>query len=400
MPSPRPVFVHIGLQKTGTSYLQSIFWQSQAELTRQGLDMVPGSKRDTFHLMLCVRDRYNPEFDPPEVAEALDRLPAALAAAKGSRALISEECLAVATHDQIKSLLAACAGREVHVIVTLRDLGRQIPSAWQQLLQSGGSVKFNAYLRRLQKTEHRHRAKYWVEKNVIEILDRWAEHVPESRIHLVTVPPPGSDPDALLERFGQVVGIDVSRLNREVGRLNKSIGRNQAEVLSLVNSHLDKVNRRRNVYGEVGKRYFAVKVLGAQPGERILVPDQYRDWVHQVSERHVRRIEAGNFQVVGDLQDLVSVDATFASGSVRPADGDLVDVATIALAQMLDERMENQRNRRTVEPTVVSVKKAALPAQAPWLGARKATKWLGIARLAALLWCPIQIKFSLTGVRR
>lgn len=357
MPSSRPVFIHIGLQKTGTSYLQSIFWQSQAALRRQGLDMVPGSKRETFHLMLCVRDRFNPEFDPPEVADALDRLPAALAAAEGTRVLITEECLAVATHDQIEALLAACAGREVHVIVTLRDLGRQIPSAWQQLLQSGGSLKFNAYLRRLQKTEDRHRAKYWVEKNVIEILDRWAAHVPESRIHVVTVPPPGSDPDALLERFCEVLDINAKPLNREVGRLNKSIGRNQAEVLSLVNGHLDKVNRRRNVYGEVGKRYFAVKVLGAQPGERILVPEKYRDWVHEVSRRHVRRIEAGDFPVVGDLQDLVSVDATFARGSL-PSDADLVDVSTIALAQMLGDRMETHRNRRAPEVTVVPAKKS------------------------------------------
>ena len=109
MPEPRPLYLHIGLQKTGTSYLQSIFWQSQDELRRQGLDLVPGSKRDTFHLMLRVRQRYNPGFDPPAVADALDRLPGQLAKAKGPRALISEESLAPASDVQIRELVSACS---------------------------------------------------------------------------------------------------------------------------------------------------------------------------------------------------------------------------------------------------------------------------------------------------
>ena len=35
------VFVHIGLQKTGTSFLQNILFNSTEPLARQGLDLVP-----------------------------------------------------------------------------------------------------------------------------------------------------------------------------------------------------------------------------------------------------------------------------------------------------------------------------------------------------------------------
>ncbi len=76
MPSRR-LYLHIGLQKTGTSYLQSIMWRNQDLLRELGLDLVPPSKRETFHLMLDVRERYRPEFDPPAVATALQRLPGA-----------------------------------------------------------------------------------------------------------------------------------------------------------------------------------------------------------------------------------------------------------------------------------------------------------------------------------
>lgn len=346
MSNARPVYLHIGLQKTGTSYLQSIFWQSQKELTRQGLDMVPGSKRDTFHLMLSVRGRFNPEFDPPEAGRALDKLPAQLSSARGTRALISEESLAPCTDEQIKTLVAACADREVHLVLTVRDLGRQIPSAWQQLLQSGGSMGFDAYLRRLKKSEHRPTSKHWANKNINEILDRWSAHIPERRIHVVTVPPPGSEPELLLRRFCEVLAVDSSRLDREVARLNESVGRTQAELLSRVNGHLSKVDRRRDVYGDIGKRYFAVKVLGAQRGDRILVPARHRDWVQEVSAKYVDRIAAGDFQVVGDLSDLSPVAEVFARGSAAPRDAEVADVAARALAQMLGERMERHRQRR------------------------------------------------------
>ena len=82
MPSRR-LYLHIGLQKTGTSYLQSIMWRNQDLLRELGLDLVPPSKRETFHLMLNVRDRYRPEFDPPAAASALKRLPGQLASASG-----------------------------------------------------------------------------------------------------------------------------------------------------------------------------------------------------------------------------------------------------------------------------------------------------------------------------
>ena len=69
----RPLYVHIGLQKTGTTYLQGIFWQSLDQLRAQGLDMLPPSRQHTFWLMLDVRGRYRLATDPPAVGRALER---------------------------------------------------------------------------------------------------------------------------------------------------------------------------------------------------------------------------------------------------------------------------------------------------------------------------------------
>ncbi len=359
-----PLFLHIGLQKTGTSYLQSIFWQSQDSLRAQGLDMVPGSKRDTFWLMLRVRGRYNPEFDPPAVARALDRLPAALARAVSGRALVSEESLAPADQAQIQELMDACAGREVHVVVTVRDLARQIPSAWQQTLQGGGADSFPVYLDRLRKNEGKPNGRLWRNKDVVGVLERWREFVPPERIHVVTVPPSGSDPELLLKRFCSVIGVDEGLLDREVAKSNSALRHVHAEVLRRVNANLDRSHRRRDVYGDIGKRYFAVRVLGDADGggEKVKLPRSLEPWCTEVSQRFVDHIAGGGYDVVGDLDDLLPTGSAFADRMQEPTADEVADAASAALATVLTGQMDKLRNRRATAQAAPA--RASLPRRA------------------------------------
>ena len=365
--APRRVFLHIGLLKTGTSYLQTVMWQNLDELHRQGLDMVPGSKRETFHLMLRARDRYKPEVDPPDVASALDRLPGQLAAATGDRVLITEESLAPATADQIEALLGACTSREVHVIVTLRDLGRQIPSAWQQTLQAGMSLTYQGYLRRMRRTEGDIANRYWSSKDVEAILARWSQFVPPERLHLVLVPPPGASHEELLHRFCRVIEVDPEPLDREVQRSNESVGRAQAELLRRVNAKLDPSLQARELYGDVGKRYFAVRVLGKQKSDKIQVPREHEEWTRAVSQRFIDAIAAGGYPVEGDLSDLQPTPDAF-TDETKVSHKQVAESAVAALASMLAFDMEKLRNRRT---------KARRGGGAPATALRRA---LGVAR--------------------
>jgi hypothetical protein len=345
MPPTRRLYVHIGLQKTGTSYLQNIMWLNQDRLRELGLDLVPETKRATFDLMLAVRERYDAAFDPPGVATALQKLPQELAAASQPAALITEESIAAATSPQIVRFLAACADREVHVVITLRDLGRQIPSAWQQTLQSGGQMPYPRYLSRLRTLEGRPRTRLWANKDVAAILERWSDHVPVERTHLVTVPPPGSPKQELLERFGRALAIDVARLDRDVARSNESIGRVQAELLRRINAGLAPEFRSREVYGDVGKRYLAMRVLGPQQGEKIRVPPEYEEWCRDVSQRFVDVIVKGGYPVEGDVLDLIPSSRAFAP-QARVTPREVADASVAAMTTMLTDDMTRLRTRR------------------------------------------------------
>ena len=349
MATPR-LYLHIGLQKTGTSYLQRIFWDSVPALAAQGVDLVPDSKRAMFRLMLDARERFDPTIDQPSVSRAVDRLPAQLQQARDT-ALISQESLATATTPQIRRLLAATANREVHVVVTMRDLGRQIPSAWQQTLQNGKSRRFEAYVRNLE-SQAGQDAQVWATMDGPRILKRWGREVPPERIHVVTVPPSGSEPRLLLDRFCSVVGMSPESLTiDETSRGNRGLRAEQAEVLRRVNELLPPEFMRRDVYGDLGKRYFAVKVLGDDQGTRIQLPASRQAWCTDISQQYVEHIEGAGYQVAGDLGDLLPSPASFADEAVRVSHREVAALSSRALADMLVDRMEEREARRAARAT-------------------------------------------------
>ena len=348
--SARPVFLHIGLQKTGTSYLQAIFWAAQDQLRTQGLDLVPGTKRDTFHLMLDVRGRYDPDHDPTDVATAVERLPAQLAAAPGPRALVSEESLASCTVAQARRLVDACAGREVHVVVTVRDLARLLPSMWQQQLRSGGDIGWDDYLDNVVGRQGPAAKRFWNNQGLVKVLQRWSTVVPPERIHLVTVPPSGAPPTLLLERYCEVLGVDPRPLAEHTPRGNPSLGRVEAELLRRVNASLPAERRRRQVYGTVGKRYFSQDVLGELRGDRTRVPQRLQTWCTEQAERVVATVTSGGYDVHGDLDDLRPRPESFGPDGGQVSDTEVADVAVAAITTMLERRMarlvRQQRRRR------------------------------------------------------
>lgn len=340
------IYIHVGLQKTGTSYLQGIMFASLEALAEQGVALVPATKRGTFWLMLDVRGRYRPDFDPPAVARSVDDFAAALAGSSAPRVLLSEESLAPASDEQITRLLAACGEREVHLVVTLRDLARQIPSAWQEALKAGATDTFEAYLEKLRRHEGRPGHPLWRQKDVVHLLDAWTRQVPSERVHVVTVPPSGSDPTLLLQRFCEVLGVASERLDREVLRKNEGLKHVGAEVLRRVNAQLAPTHLRRDIYGDVGKRYLSTTILAQQDGRRIEIPEEYRAWTRSVSMRHVDYLAAQDFDVVGDLADLVPGAESFSTQPSRPSEAEVGAAATAALAVVIGDEMDRRRAAR------------------------------------------------------
>jgi hypothetical protein len=345
MPTSRRLYVHIGLQKTGTSYLQGVMLGNRDQLASQGLALVPPTKKEAFELMLAVRERYNPDRDSPSVADALPRFEALLARTKSPRMLLSQESLSAAKPAQVKRFLAACDSVDVHVVLTVRDLARSVPSAWQQDLRAGRTPTYRGYLRRLQRMEGKGAARHpWIQLDPPAVLARWAAELPEGRVHVVTVPPAGGSPTLLLERFCRVIDVDPTGLTDAETPRNTSLGRVQAEVLRRVNRELPDEVLWRQVYGGVGKRFFAGEVLTDQTSRRILVPSALRPWCEEVSSRQVAALQTAGYHVEGTLEDLRCPDTAFTDEAEEPRHREVASAAVTALARMLALRASGRRS--------------------------------------------------------
>ena len=95
---------------------------------------------------------------------------------------------------------------EVHLIVTVRALHRQLPASWQEQVKGGMSLPFRLFLNRVRDREGRGEW-FWDVQDAIDILDRWGPRARPSQVHIVTVPIGSSDPDLLWARFSSVLSL-------------------------------------------------------------------------------------------------------------------------------------------------------------------------------------------------
>jgi hypothetical protein len=334
-------YLHIGLQKTGTSYLQAVFWQSQAALAAEGLRMLPGTKASTFALMLAARERGGA--DPGALEALADELRASLAEGDTSTYLTTQESLAPASTEQVRRLVARLTGVEVHVVVTVRDLARQLPSVWQQKLSARKSYTFEEFLDAVVARSPRAR-EFWDSQDLPSVLDRWSAAVPSERIHVVTVPPVGSPPGLLLERFCRVLSVDPSVVDPEVPRANAALGRGQAELLRRVNLALGDRLATRQANRPV-KLYFAKRVLAAQKGSPTLAPARLEEWCRETSATHQRHLRLGGYDVVGSLEDLAPRTESFTEEDQTAVEQEVSEAAVAAIATMLVDRHRGTTRR-------------------------------------------------------
>ena len=338
----RRCYIHVGLPKTGTSFLQSVLRQSEETLTAQGLDLLPRTWIGRRYLTVALRDRLDPETDPPAAFKVLDRLRKEARRATGDRALISREVLGALTPDQIPPLLDALPGYEIHVVVTVRDLARTLPSGWQQETQTLSTTSLDDFVAEFadgsgagpaaSANKHRRRV-------LQSVLDSWEHHVPADRIHVVTVPPSSAGPRVLLERFCQVVGVDADTIELGVPRENTALGVAQAELLRRVNAALgDRLSHPRGDYEQQAKLFLAKEVLRPQGGRPPRLPASARDWCTSASEAVIERIASGGYHLVGDLDDLRPDPASFADPDQAVTDPELVDAAVRVIAELLVDR--------------------------------------------------------------
>lgn len=358
------VYLHVGLPKTGTTYLQTILWKNRDELRRQGI-LLPGfGPRQHLWASGVVREEPNLANRHADAPRAWDQLTDEVNAWPGT-AVISHEFFAGASPEQVARAVAALADAEVHVVVTARDTVSLVTARWQEYVKNGATTPIDGYPEREETSPHD--AWDWGSLDVADVLRRWSTAVPPERVHVLTLPRPTEPREALWTRFAALLGIDADRCDASGSEANESLGVVEVELLRRVNADLE--GFRRPVDRGVWIRgYLAQGKLVPRKGEKFWPSPARVEALRARGDRAVDELAARGYDVIGDLDDLrTPSDVPERRHPDSVTDAELVEAASATIAAMMtDVRRLTNEKRRAGKGRSGLVRKAAARARALW----------------------------------
>ena len=337
----RRAFLHVGTAKSGTSYLQDLWWRHHDELRDRGL-LLPGRRRrDHFTAAALVKGMTAVVDDLGDRdRDVWDRLVEETRAWPGD-VLVSNEHFADSPADAAAAALSdlASAADEVHVLVTARDLGRVLPSAWQQRVKMGARMPYRKFLGSVRREDGDQ--KFWRYQDVPAILDVWSAGVPGERVHVVVVPAPGAPRDELWLRVASVLGLDVTGLDTAAQRPNDSLGVVEAELLRRVNDAVPRDRRSLAYSRHVKGSFVPTALVGSAPRDSFALPDNHVAWIEEAGATVVAALRSSSYDVVGDLDDLLPVLAADGRTPDQVSEAELLAAATTVLARLDLDRVDS-----------------------------------------------------------
>ncbi|MBF4161883.1 serine/threonine-protein kinase [Nocardioides acrostichi] len=323
MQKPGRVVLHVGLTKTGTTWLQGLLAGQRERLVEHGVRypyVRPGAQFEGAVEVRGSETRFG--LDPDRVrgtwAAVCGR--AREAAAMGETVLLSHEVLAGATPGQVRWALEPLAGLDVRVLVTARDLGRQAVAHWQERVKLGDPRSFAAFAdeelradtgpdpRGLGPDDGGVRPRFWHGQDLADTLARWTGPLGAGTGGLVVCPAPGAPRAELWRRFATAAGVPTSALDptAEVPG-NASLGAGEVALLREVNARLaDRLDAR--TYHAVVKRGFAENDLAARRGaagwSAVMTPADLGPLLGGATLGWIEAVRAAGHPVHGEVTDL------------------------------------------------------------------------------------------------
>lgn len=347
------LLLHIGTQKSGTTYLQRVLARLSGDLKKQGV-LYPTrlhGRREVYNheaaaygLLGRASFPWVPEAKAQAQQGSWEGLVRKVREWDGT-AIVSGEALSVITADSARRLVTSLGVANTHIVITARDLGRVLPSSWQQHIRNGRSTSFASYLsqqaERRGDGDARARARrwdadpdqtFWRAYAIGTLVERWA---PLARtVSVVTVPRRGADPDELWHRFRR--SLDLGTLLPEsppaIDDVAANVGLTEPEVLVLaalnrqVNADKADSTDMRSLRGRLVREAFVTR---PDRGSPVRIPGAWAPRVQAWATDDVEVLRTTQALLVGPESDLL-VDSQ--APVARPPDAD--EVARAAGAAM------------------------------------------------------------------
>jgi hypothetical protein len=360
--SAQRVLLHVGTPKTGTSHLQDVLFRNREVLDAARINY-PGRRFDAHFLGALDLMRMPWGGLEKEAVGAWDRLAKSARTWPGTT-IISHEIFAASTPEQIRRAITSLGDCEVHILISVRDLPRQIPAEWQENIKHRHTLDYKTFLAGIQDParDSRTASWFWNVQEVPSILNRWGEGIAPERIHVITVPPPGAPDTELWRRFSQAFGLDHLELEATTERANPSLGAPETALIRRINKRFNNLVEPAD-YRPLVRELLAHQTLSARRGSpRLALPPDIHPWARALNQEWVDEIRARGYDVIGDLADLLGgppvedyVDPD------HPQPRLMTDAALDAIGALLQENARLRGEEAKLKSEVVAARQESNP---------------------------------------
>jgi hypothetical protein len=325
------VVFHIGLMKSGTTFIQGRLNTNRERLAAQQV-LFPGPTWNR-HVRAVSDLLGSPKRKPGSWNSLVDEI-----TDHDGTAVVSMEYLAPMGRPRIKVLRDAFPDTEIRIAVSVRDLGRSVPAMWQESIKNRRTWTWAEYVRSIEKGGDPGR-RFWRQQHAAKIVRRWGSVLGSDHVYVVTVPPPGADPTLLWDRFSEVAGIRPDTWD-EAPRANESLGAASTLVMRQLNfatQDLPIAAYKKRV------KALAKHVMSGHRAEEDPIGFTVPRWLREESGRVLADLRRTGAHVVGDLADLEPVDVR----GVDPAtvtDSAQLEAAIAAISGVLHQVRQVRRN--------------------------------------------------------
>ena len=319
------IALHVGVHKTGTTAVQTSLARSRDVLLEHGV-RYPGT-------LMAHRDIASSALQRPlgwrtDGARPPDphlwQQTVRQAQHWAGRTLISSEFLSEADDAQVDRIAAEVGTDRLHVLITLRNFGRLLPSAWQQNLKSGFQTPFPDWLRRMlfDEDEATLNTVFWRRHRHDRLVRRWARAIGAQNVTVIVVDE--SDRLGIFRAFEQLLGLPANTLAQHAGAVtNRSMTMPEAAFLRRLNLAVGGSSGwsayRHGLHDGLEKGLVEGRTPPADE-PRLTLPDWAADRAAQFGAGFADAIADSGVRVLGDLDVLRARASSSAVEQAEPED--------------------------------------------------------------------------------
>ena len=311
------IMLHIGAHKTGTTSLQAALFAASKHLEEQGVINLVSDGDETANPAARAVQRLpsSGSTGAPVDYAVWTRLVDQAKAHPNQLVSISAEAFAVSESLVIKTIVKDLGLDRLQVAITLRPLGKILPSQWQQDLHGAWlSLEFEEWLRETLKEVKPIKQigplqvphQFWFRHRHDALLRRWIDAVGSDRITLVVAD--DQRKSSLLEHFEKLLSLSAGTLSSTGITRNQSMTLPEMQIMQRYGELLESSELGKKIVAQ-SRYHKALRILRKIRPEnlndaRLVIPLWSYDRVSQIQHEMVLRMQASGVAVIGSLDQL------------------------------------------------------------------------------------------------